>query len=170
MWHTHTANRCSSQLIPCGSQQDLGSSVPPRRHVLRQCRIPAVLLDLVEWSGQAEITQLDYTVSVQQHVGRLWETQTRETFLTRTITVRFSLFYREVRTKVWKQKLHEERKEVEWQKNRRKGWNSSLEGQRPFCVDMSSDFLQTCARVTECDYINISHTIFFFLRSSVPAS
>lgn len=72
MWHR-------SRLIPCGSQQDLRSSVPPRRHVLCQCWIPAVLLDLIEGSGQAEITQLDYTVSVQQHIGRLWETQTIET-------------------------------------------------------------------------------------------
>lgn len=78
---TYTDNRCSSQLIPCGSQQDLGSSVPTRRHVLRQCWIPTVLLDLVKWSGQAEITQLDYTVSVQQHIGWLWETQTKRNIL-----------------------------------------------------------------------------------------
>lgn len=74
-------NRCTSQLIPCGSQQDLRSSVPPCRHILCQRWIPAVLLDLVEWSGQAKITQLDNTVSVQEHVGWLWEMQIRETIL-----------------------------------------------------------------------------------------
>ncbi len=82
---TDTDSRCSSQLIPRGSQQDLGSSVPSRCHVLRQCWIPTVLLDLVEGSGQAEVTQLDYTISVQQHIGRLWETRTRETLLSTAV-------------------------------------------------------------------------------------
>lgn len=64
--------------VPCGSQQDLGSSIPPCGHVLRQCRIPTVLLDLVERSGQAEVTQLDNTVRVQEHIGRLWETDKKK--------------------------------------------------------------------------------------------
>lgn len=71
----HTDSWCSLEVIPWGSQQNLRSSVPPCRYVLRQRGIPTVLLDLVEWSRQAEITQLDDAVGVQQHIGRLWETQ-----------------------------------------------------------------------------------------------